>query len=85
MTDVTHPEKTLVARTSVEDIAALGVVGTGLLAMSCSTGWQVAWLVVLAVVAGMRRWGRRFADTLGSFPVQRPDRGPGQGPDTGPG
>jgi hypothetical protein len=45
---------------------------TGPLALVVPTGWQVAWLVVLAVVALLRRTGASWRGTSG-IPTSPPD------------
>lgn len=73
---MTHPQKTLAVEVPASDVAVLGVVVTGLVAMVCPTGWQVTWLVVLAVAVWLYRHGGRLGASLG------PSRVP-QGPDGG--
>lgn len=55
-----------------DDALSMLVLITGPLALVVSTGWQVAWLVILVVVALVRRTGASWRGTAGG-PVSPPD------------
>ncbi len=49
-----------------DDALSVLIMITGPVALVASTGWQVAWLVLLAVVAVLRRRGTPWPGTAGS-------------------
>jgi hypothetical protein len=55
-----------------DDALSMLILITGPLALVVPTGWQVAWLVVLAVVALLRRTGASWRGTSG-VPTSPPD------------
>jgi hypothetical protein len=54
-----------------DDALSMLILFTGPLALVVSTGWQVAWLVVLAVFALLRRSGTSWR--LPGGPTRPPD------------
>jgi hypothetical protein len=56
-----------------DDALSMLIMITGPVALVVSTGWQVAWLVVLAVFALLRRGGTPWRNASTTTPSAPPD------------